>query len=92
MACEDNYDAWLELNAELERLRDRQAELEESWNENFYDAFDFLHKPGSFFRSLSKSGKAFDEMVEIQWEADRLENGAWGKAADDLWACIESHD
>lgn len=92
MSCTDEYENWLHWNEELEDLREKEEAYEDEWEASFYDAMDAIPtKPGTFFEELGQSDDAFDNMVETQWEADRLENGDWSEAVDDLWECINKH-
>lgn len=90
--CSDEYEDWLQLNEDLEELRDKAASMngwEGAWkqyardmgNGNLSDAFD---------HAVAANQLQWDQ-TQVSWEADRLQNGAWGDAVDALWDCIHDY-
>lgn len=90
--CTDEYEEWEELNEGLEDLREKARGMnkwEGAWkqyardvgNGNFADAFDHI----------VDANKEQWEQTQVNWEADRLQNGPWSDAVDALWDCIHDY-
>lgn len=89
--CLDEYERWDALNDQLEALRD-QADSMDGWEDAWKEVAKDLAN-GDFGEAATDTWDANVEQWEqaqVNWEADRLENGPWSDAVDALWDCI--HD
>ncbi|GGS10297.1 hypothetical protein GCM10010169_63850 [Micromonospora fulviviridis] len=87
--CTDKYEAWKELNDKLDELREKADGMdgwEDAWKQYARDMGN-----GNFADAAEHVWEANEEQWEqaqVNWEADRLENGPWSDAVNDLWDCI----